>query len=62
MNLMNHRKCDKCGEIYDTSPFANILGNGEFAYSKIEIYGDKYDLCPKCTDGIYQILKKKFYK
>lgn len=59
MNLSNHRKCDKCGIVYDTSPFANMLGNGELAYSKIKIYGDKYDLCPKCTSGIYGMIKNK---
>ena len=59
MNSSNSRKCDKCGIDYDTSPFANMLGNGENAYSRIEIYGDKYDLCPKCTYEIYWMIKMK---
>lgn len=59
MDLKNHRKCDKCRRLYDISPFANMLGNGELAYSRIEIYGDKYDLCPKCTDEVYRLLKRK---
>lgn len=57
MNLSNHEKCDKCGVIFDTSPFANMCGNGENAYSRIELYGDKYDLCPRCTHEIYQMIK-----
>lgn len=59
MNLSNCRKCNKCGVVYDISSFSNMLGNGELAYSKIEIYGDKYDLCPKCTEEIYKIIKSK---
>lgn len=59
MNLNNHRKCDKCGDLYDTSPFANMLGDGELAYSRIEIHGDKYDLCPKCTYEIYKLLHRE---
>lgn len=58
MDLKNHRKCDKCGELYDTSPFANMCADGELAYSSIEIYGDRYDLCPKCTCEIYQLIKR----
>lgn len=58
MNLSNHRKCDKCGGIYDTSPFANMCGNGELTYSRITLYGDKYDLCPKCTGEIYKLVTK----
>lgn len=39
MKLSNHRKCDKCGILYDKSPFANMLANGEATYSYIEIRG-----------------------
>ena len=42
-------QCDLCGDVYDTSPFANMLGNGELAYSKIRIWELEYDLCPVCT-------------
>lgn len=59
MDLKNMKKCDKCGDVYDVSPFANMTGNGELAYSKIEIYGDKYDLCPKCTYKIYDWVRNK---
>lgn len=57
--LNKYRKCDKCGIIYNTNAFANMLGNGELAYSQIEIYGDKYDLCPGCTREIYKLLHPK---
>lgn len=57
MMLKNFRKCDKCGFVYDVSPFSNMLANGELAYSQIEIYGDKYDLCPECTDELWKLLK-----
>lgn len=56
MELDFHRKCDKCGELFDTSPFANMRDDGESAYSSIEIYGDRYDLCPKCTWEIYKLI------
>lgn len=59
MRLERKRKCDKCGEIYDTSPFANMCANGESVYSSIAIYGDRYDLCPKCTREIYKLIKGK---
>ena len=57
MQLNNYRKCDKCGELFDTSPFSNMCADGESAYSSIEIYGDRYDLCPKCTHRIYNWIK-----
>lgn len=57
MDLKNYRKCDKCRKLYDISPFANMLGNGELAYSKIEVFGDRYDLCPKCTNDLHKFLK-----
>lgn len=55
----NHRKCDKCGRVYDTSPFACMCADGESSHSSIEIYGDRYDLCPKCTWEIYKLIKGK---
>ena len=57
MEIKKSRKCDKCGELFDTSPFANMCADGESAYSSIEIYGDRYDLCPKCTHIIYNLIK-----
>lgn len=56
MKLDKYKKCNKCGEIYNGSPFACMLGNGEQADSQIEIYGDKYDLCPKCTHKIWEFI------
>ncbi len=56
MELSNYKKCDKCGELYDVSPFACMLGNGERADSKLEIYEYKYDLCPKCTYKIWEFV------
>ena len=58
MKLNNHKKCDRCSELYDTSSFACMLGNGERADAQIEIYGDKYDLCPKCTYETWKFLHK----
>lgn len=57
MEIKKSRKCDKCRELFDTSPFANMCADGEAAYSSIEIYGDRYDLCPKCTYEIYKSIK-----
>ena len=45
--------CYKCHSSYDTGPFENMMGNGELAYSEINLYGDKYNLCPSCTKEIY---------
>lgn len=59
MKLNNYKKCDRCGELYDVSPFACMLSNGERADSQIEIHGDKYDLCPKCTYKIWEFLHKE---
>lgn len=56
MKLDFHRKCDKCGELFDASPFHNMCADGESAYSSIEIYGDRYDLCQKCTWEIYKLI------
>lgn len=58
MNSNNYKKCDRCSKFYDVSPFACMLANGERADSKIEIYGEKYDLCPKCTYKIWKLLHK----
>lgn len=48
--------CDKCNNRYDASPFVNMLGNGELAYSKIRLYGDEYNLCPNCTKEIHSLI------
>lgn len=53
-----YKKCDRCGKIFDVSPFACMLGNGERADASIEIHGDKYDLCPKCTYKIWEFLNE----
>jgi hypothetical protein len=54
---MNAEKCDRCGTLYITEPFASMLANGERADSEIEIGGDKYKLCPTCTNKIYMFLQ-----
>ena len=59
MEMKTFKRCDKCGDVYDTSPFHNMLGNGELAYSSIEIYGHNYDLCPKCTNELYEFINRK---
>ena len=57
VKMQKYIKCNKCSKIYDVSPFANMLGNGELAYSKLTLYGDKYHLCPACTRQIYSLIK-----
>lgn len=57
MKLDFKRKCDKCGNIFSTAPFENMCADGESTYSSIEIYGDRYDLCPKCTWEIHNLIK-----
>lgn len=52
------KKCDKCGNLYDRYPYDCILGNGERADSTIKIHGDVYNLCPKCTYEVWQLLHK----
>lgn len=59
MLLNNFKKCDKCGKVYDVTPFANMLANGENAYSQIEIYGDEYDLCPGCTSELWESMQNR---
>lgn len=51
-------QCDLCGGIYDTSPFANMLGNGELAYSSINVHEHKYNLCPKCSYKLHNWLQE----
>lgn len=51
-----YETCSKCGTAYDISPFSNMCADGESAYSEIEIYGDKYNLCPRCTYEIYSLI------
>ena len=48
--------CDLCGDIYDVTPFANMLGNGELAYTTIQVYENKYNLCPVCTYKLHNWL------
>lgn len=60
--MINHRKRDICGKIYDTSPFRNMMGNGENFYSRIMIYGNTYDCCPKCTNEVYDFLLQSTIK
>lgn len=55
----NYKKCDRCDKLYNTSPFICMLSNGERADSQIEIHGDKYNLCPKCTYEILKFLNSK---
>lgn len=59
MELNSYKKCDMCDKIYDTSPFACMLGNGERADAQIEIHGDTYHLCPKCTYEIWKTLNRR---
>ena len=59
MDVNNHKKCDLCHKFYDVSPFSNMMGNGVNAYSTIEVYGEKYDLCPYCTSQLEAWLKSK---
>ena len=59
MILNNHKKCDKCGDAYNASPFYNMSANGELLYSSIIIYGNKYDFCPRCTKEIYELIRKE---
>lgn len=56
MQLNNYKKCDKCGKLYNTSPFSCMSCNGERTDSTIKIHGDNYDLCPKCTYKILEFL------
>ena len=62
MEMNNLKYCDKCGDIYDISPFHNMLGNGEIAYSRIKVYGNDYDLCPQCTNKLYKFIKSDMEK
>lgn len=49
--------CSTCRKIYDTSPLVNMLCNGALKYSSISIYGDTYNLCPKCTSKLYNFIE-----
>lgn len=55
----SYKKCDKCGEFYDTSPLLNMCGDGESAHSKIKLYGDEFFLCPQCTYEIWSLVNLK---
>lgn len=44
------RKCTRCKEYFDVSPFANMIDCGEQdAYQDIVLYNKKYYLCPRCS-------------
>ena len=49
MPKIDSEKCDRCGVIYETTPFSNMSADGELKYSHVEIYGIKRTLCPGCT-------------
>ena len=51
--------CDRCNFGYKTGPFENMMGNGELSYTKINVYGDVYNLCPSCTSILYNWLHEK---
>lgn len=53
----NYRFCKRCYKGYDVSPFASMLQNGESADSVIQVYGERYNLCPSCTFKLYKFLK-----
>lgn len=53
MDLKNHRRCDRCGEFFSVAPYMHMLANGELSYTKAEIYGDWFDLCPECTTKLH---------
>lgn len=59
MDINNHKKCDLCHKTYEVSPFANMNANGTYAYTTIEVYDEKYDLCPYCTSQLEAWLKSK---
>ena len=46
---MRIRRCDRCGEVYDSYNDHNTLGITEFNMNDEQIGGEDYtDLCPKC--------------
>ena len=55
---MSYIKCYKCNQIYDNSAFKCMCGNGERSDSSLELYGDTYNLCPKCTSEVYALINK----
>ena len=58
MDLKNHKQCNKCKIVYETSAFACMMANGERSDTSVEIYGNTYDLCPKCTAELYKFIHK----
>lgn len=58
MKLGSCRQCDKCKNVFKIGPFDNISGDGEKAYTNVVLYGDAYDLCPKCTKIVYDLIKR----
>ena len=52
----NYNFCRKCCKKYNTSPFACMLSNGERSDAEIEVYGEKYNLCPECTYKLWRFL------
>lgn len=55
----NYRYCKRCDKRYNTSPFESMLSNGERSDSVIEIYGQRYNLCPECTYNLWQFVCKR---
>lgn len=53
---MAYKKCKRCNTTYDVSAFACMRADGERSDSTIAIYGDEYDLCPKCTSELYKFI------
>lgn len=52
------RYCSACGKFYDDKGFGAINGGGENIVSSIEIYDNKYYLCPECTHQVYNLILK----
>lgn len=48
--------CRRCRELFCIEPFHNMLANGELKYSHITLYGEEFNLCPKCTNKIYNFI------
>lgn len=53
---MAYKKCKRCNTTYDVSAFVCMTADGERSDSTIEIYGNEYDLCPKCTFELYKFI------
>ncbi len=51
---MNAKKCDRCGNFFETSNGLILEYLSEVAW----IPDEKYDLCPKCQEEFYKFLNK----